>query len=95
MVSNDERISDFKKHQNMHESGLEVEYRCPKCRECVDCKSSDRTEKISLKEESEMYEIRKSIQLDFENHTIRSTLPLKGKERDYLSSNRERGVKVL
>ena len=94
-ISNDERIADFKRHQNIHESGLEIDYRCPKCRDCVECKSADKTEKISLKEESEMFEIRKSIQLDFENKTIQSTLPLKGKERDFLSSNRDRAIKVL
>ena len=40
-VSHEERISDFKKHQNMHESGLEIEYRCPRCRDCVECQSAD------------------------------------------------------
>ena len=94
-MSSGERVSDFKKHQDMHESGLEIDYRCPKCRECLDCKSADKTEKISIREESEMFEIRKSIELDFDNKTIKSSLPLRGKERDYLSSNRDRALKVL
>ena len=42
-----------------------------------------------------MFEIRKSINLDFENRKIESSLPLRGKERDYLSSNRERATKTL
>ena len=94
-VSSDERISEFKKCQEMHESGLEVEYRCPKCRDCLYCKSADKTERISIKEESEMFQIRKSIELDFDNQKIQSYLPLRGKERDYLSSNRDRAAKVL
>ena len=94
-VSAEERVSDFKKYQEMHDSGLEIEYRCPKCRECLECKSADKTEKISLKEESEMFEIRKSIKLDFENKKIQSSLPLRGKERDYLSNNKDRALKVL
>ena len=94
-VASDERVKEFKKHQEIHESGLEVLYRCPKCRDCTDCKSADKTERISLREESEMEEIRKSVQLDFRNSRIQCSLPTRGKERDYLTSNRERAVKVL
>ena len=95
LVSAEERVSEFKKFQEMHDSGLDVEYRCPRCRDCLECKSADKTEKISLKEESEMFEIRKSIKLDFDNKRILSSLPLRGKERDFLSSNRDRAIKVL
>ena len=94
-VANDERIRDFKRFQEIHETGLEVEYRCPRCRECNDCKSADKTEKISLREESEMYEIRKSVQLDFDNKKIQCTLPLRGKERDFLTNNKDKAEKIL
>ena len=79
----------------MHDTGLEVLYRCPKCRECLDCKSAENTEKISIKEEIEMHEIQKSVHLDFENKRIQCSLPFKGKERDYLATNRDRAIKVL
>ena len=94
-VAHDERIREFKKHQDMHDTGLEVLYRCPKCRECLDCKSAENTEKISIKEEIEMHEIQKSVHLDFENKRIQCSLPLKGKEREFLATNRDRAVKVL
>ena len=94
-VASEERVRDFKKFQEIHESGLEVLYRCPKCRECADCKSADKTEKISLREESEMHEIKKSVNLDFVNGKIQCSLPTRGRERDYLSSNRDRAEKVL
>ena len=42
-----------------------------------------------------MFEIRKSIKLNFDKKSIESTLPLRGKERDYLCSNRDRALKVL
>ena len=42
-----------------------------------------------------MYEIIKRIKLDFENKTIQSYLPLRGKERDFISNNRNRALKVL
>ena len=93
-VSSDERIKDLKKFYELHESGLEVEYRCPVCRECLDCKSSDKTEKISLREECEQFEINKSVQLDFENKRIQCTLPLIGKEKDFLTCNRDRAQKI-
>ena len=95
LVSSDERIRDLKRFYELHESGLEVEYRCPDCRDCVNCKSSDKTEKISLREECEQFEIIKSVKLDLENKRIQCTLPLIGKERDFLTSNRERAVKIL
>ena len=95
LVSNDERVRDLKRFYELHESGLEVEYRCPACRECADCKSSERTEKISLREECEQFEIEKSVHLDFINKKIQCTLPLVGKERDFLSCNRDRAMKIL
>ena len=94
-VSSDERIRDFKRFQEIHESGLEVEYRCPKCRECLDCKSADKTEKVSLREECERYEINKSVTLDLKNQKIQCSLPLMGKERDFLTCNRDKALKIL
>ena len=94
-VAKDERVNDFKKSQGINESGLEIEYRCPRCRTCVECKNSERTEKISLREESELFEIRKSVRLDFENKKIQCSLPLRGKETDFLSSKRDRALKTL
>ena len=94
-VAGDERVKEFKKAQGINESGLEVEYRCPKCRQCSECKNSDKTEKVSLREESEMFEIKRSVRLDFKNNRIQCSLPLRGKERDFLSNNRERALKTL
>ena len=79
----------------MQELGLDVDYRCPECRDCVKCKKADKTEKISLREESEDFEVKKSIKLDFEQKKILATLPLRGKERDFLSNNREKARKIL
>ena len=95
LIASDERTRDFKRFQEIHESGLEVEYRCPKCRECLDCKTADKTEKISLREESEMYAIKESVNLDFDKGKIQCSLPLRGRERDFLTSNRDRALKVL
>ena len=36
------------------ECGLDIGYRCMKCRDCVTCKNSEKVEAISLREEAEM-----------------------------------------
>ena len=94
-VAHDERIREFKRLQGIQEAGLDVEYRCPRCRDCQDCKSADQTEKISIREECEMFEIGKSVILDFEQKKIQCSLPLRGKERDFLTNNREKAKKIL
>ena len=50
---------------------------------------------MSLREESELYQIKKSVRLDVENKRIQCSLPLRGKERDFLSNNRNRALKTL
>ena len=91
----DERLSSLKRILGSQEVGLEIEYRCVRCRECSQCKNADKSEKISLREEAEMVEIRNSVKLDFKNRQILCSLPLRGKEEDFLSSNRFKALKVL
>ena len=91
----DEQIRKIKKRLSLLESGLEVEYRCVKCRECVQCRKSDLAEKISIREEQEMQLIRESIHLDWEKRKIICTLPVRGEEADYLTNNKDRAIKVL
>ena len=49
-----EKIKRIRRKMQLMESGLDVDYRCIKCRECVQCKKSGHAEKISLREEQEM-----------------------------------------
>ena len=42
-----------------------------------------------------MVEIRNSVKLDYVNKRIVCSLPLRGKEEDFLTSNRNKAVKVL
>ena len=66
----DERLSSLKRILGSQEVGLEIEYRCVRCRECSQCKNADKSEKISLREEAEMVEIRNSVKLDFKKSDI-------------------------
>ena len=91
----DEKISKIKQNWSIMESGLEIDYRCTKCRDCSQCKNADQVEKISLREEQEMQLIKESVNLDWEKKKIVCSLPLRGKERDFLSSNKDRAMMVL
>jgi hypothetical protein len=91
----DEKLSRLRHLIDMQETGVEISYRCVRCRDCQDCRNSEKIDKISLREESELYEIKKSVHLEWENRRIICCLPLRGKERDFLTSNEDRALKVL
>ena len=74
---------------------MDLDYRCVKCRDCANCKDSGRLEAISLKEEVEMEQVDQSVKLDMENKRIICTLPLRGNERDYLTTNYDKAYKIL
>ena len=74
---------------------IQVEYRCVKCRECWSCKNADESEKLSLREEQENQRIKDSVRLNFETKSIECTLPTRGSEQEFLSSNRDIAEKVL
>ena len=95
-VTEEERIRDLNSLKiQLEEGGLEISYRCVRCRDCQDCKNSAKTDHLSLREEAEMELIRKSVVLDFENKRIICQLPLRGPEEDFLTTNRDRALKVL
>ena len=91
----DDKIDRLKKHQPAIDGGLNIEYRCSKCRDCSLCKKAIETERISLREEAEDAKIWDSVMLDAANNRIICTLPLRGKEEDFLTNNRPKAVKTL
>ena len=94
-TSDPEQIRYLKLLLQSQDFGLSVEYRCVRCRECWACKNADETEKISLREEQENQLVRESVHLNFDSKSIDCTLPVRGHEADFLSTNREIAVKVL
>ena len=95
MFMDTEKISPLSRLKLLEDGGLNIEYRCVKCRDCSDCRNSEDSEKISLREEAEMYMIKESVKLDLANRRIICTLPVRGPERDFLSTNRDRALTVL
>ena len=75
--------------------GISIEYRCPKCRSCNDCRRSFATERVSIREEAEDQMIYDSVHLDWENKRIICSLPMRGTEQEFLSNNREIALKIL
>ena len=51
----DEKISRLKHLLDSQETGEEITYRCIRCRNCLDCKNAEKVDKISLREEAELY----------------------------------------
>ena len=92
---NSEKMGGLKSLVKMQEMGITIDYRCPACRSCNDCKKAPSTERISLREEAEDQAIKDSVKIDYVNKKITCVLPLRGKESDFLSDNREIALKVL
>ena len=95
MFTDIEKISPLSRLKLLEDGGLSIEYRCVKCRDCSDCRNAEETDKISLREEAEMHMIRESVKLDLPNKRILCSLPVRGPERDFLSTNRSRALQVL
>ena len=94
MFEDDDRLRDLKFWYKQMESGTSVEFRCPACRDCSKCRNSDFTDKISIREEVEQKQVEDSIHFDRENKKIWVSLPKRGDERFFLSSNRDIALKV-
>ena len=91
----DEAQHLIKMLQKSQEEGLNIEYRCPKCRSCSDCMRSHDTERISIREEAEDQMIRDSITIDRAKKQIICDLPVRGEEREFLTNNRDLASKIL
>ena len=91
----DENLQALRRLHKAQQEGFQIEYRCPRCRNCSDCRRSFETERVSLREEAEDLMIWDSVVIDWENKRIISYLPLRGNEEEFLSSNREIALKVL
>ena len=91
----DDKLSDLKLLIKFMEQGLQVDYRCPACRNCIRCRDAPQTERLSLREEVEIDAIKDSVKLDFDNKQIIGKMPMRGDPAQYLSNNRQIAEKVL
>ena len=91
----DPNLTELKAYEADLDSLISIEYRCPKCRSCADCRDSITTERVSLREEDEEAQIRDSVKLDYTNQRFLCHLPLRGKPEEYLSTNKDGARKIL
>ena len=95
-MTGEDRIWELKGvMKQIENSGLDVDYRCVRCRSCSQCRDADMTDKISLREEQELQQCRDSVELDKVDRKVRVSLPLRGPERDFLVSNRSSAEQTL
>ena len=93
--NNDEETLAQLRLQKAQNEGISIDYRCPRCRKCTDCRRSFETERVSLREETEDFMIYESVELDWERNQIVCTLPVRGSEEEFLTSNRDIALRVL
>ena len=91
----DPDLSTLKLSENSLENLVQVDYRCPKCRNCQSCRDAHQTERVSLREEQEDALIKDCVTLDYENQRFLCSLPLRGKAEDFLVTNKRDAQKVL
>ena len=65
-----------KTFEEVESAGIEVSYRCIRCRGCPECKRSKNIECISIQEEIEQGVIGKSVKVDLEKGYSVARLPL-------------------
>ena len=59
---------DWKKFLESQEVGLDKGYKCPKCRECGDCRKGEGLERMSMRQEAEQEVICSSVWVDKETN---------------------------
>ena len=87
--------SEARKFLDLNDAGLRMEYRCPTCRNCLDCKRGETYEKISFKQEEEQKKIRESVWIDPATSRPMAKLPFRVDPLQHLNDNRGLAMKML
>ena len=75
--------------------GIDIQYRCMRCRNCNECRKGESLERISLKEEAEQYLIEESVTYNTTLGHIEAVLPFIKSPEDCLTNNFHRAMKIL
>ena len=75
----------LKRFEESEHAGSEIQYRCPDCRDCTNCKRADKT--ISIKEEIEQDQIERSVSVDIDKGVAIAELPFTADPSVKLSPN--------
>ena len=58
--------SEMEKYMKMQDAGLDMTFKCPRCRNCRECLQGPGREKLSLLQETEQMYIKESVRIDFD-----------------------------
>ena len=83
-----------KQFEEVENAASEILYRCINCRNCQKCKSGDRIESISIKEEVEQDIINQSVSVDVSRGTTEAKLPFIENPVRKLAPNKDKAVAI-
>ena len=93
MLCNDEKeLRNFYEYEAM---GVNVMFKCPKCRNCYDCRKGDIVEQISIKGEAEQLEINESLEINENLKRIVARLPFRCDPEAALTDNQKMAENAL
>ena len=82
----------LRKYEESQLAGSEIQYRCPKCRLCKDCKCPEKT--TSIKQEVEQHVIDNSVTINVKEAVVMAELPLISDPVVKLAPNKDIARKV-
>ena len=85
----------MKSFMKFNETGLDLNYKCPKCRSCQDCTKGSGYESISLKQEAEQQLIKESVTIDLSKGRAIADLPFKMDTQQFLNDSSREALKRL
>ena len=80
--------SEFKKFMELQNAGLSTEYKCTRCRKCLDCLRGAMYEKVSIRQEQEQQIIKDSVWIEWKERRAMAFLALRADPKDFLNENR-------
>ena len=87
--------SELKKFLQQQEAGLDVSFRCSRCRDCSDCKKGAGQEMMSMRQQAEQELIRNSVKIDKKSNRVVAHLPFLCDPTDKLVDNSRIAAKRL
>ena len=80
--------SDFRKFMELQNAGLSTDYKCTRCRKCLDCLRGAMYEKVSIRQEQEQQIIKDSVWIEWEERRAMAFLALRADPKDHLNNNK-------
>ena len=87
--------SEMEKFLKLQDSGLDMTYKCPKCRRCSDCLKGAGQEKLSMQQEAEQEVIKDSVKINIPEGKATASLAFTADPDKLLADNEYIAIKRL